>query len=88
MVLILLLLPSVYCRSTGLLHDPQGKNVLHHGLPPAERALRLLPHPVPYAFPAEDVPALCCRRVLHLLEAEGAFALLGTPDVAHCLGVG
>lgn len=62
--------------------------MLHHGLPPAQRALGLLPHPVTYALPAKDVPALCCRRVLHLLEAEGAFALLGTLDVAHCLGVG
>lgn len=61
--------------------------MLHHGLSPAQGTLGLLPHPIAYTLPAEDVTALGGGRVLELFETQRTFALLAAPDVAHELGI-
>lgn len=67
--------------------DPQGQDVLDHGLSSAQGTLGLLPYPIAYTLPAEDVTALGGGRVLELFETQCTFALLAAPDVAHEVGV-
>lgn len=47
--------------------SPQRQNMLHRHRPPAKRTLRLLPHPIPNALPAKDMPTTNYTRIFQLL---------------------